>query len=120
MVDIGRHAITKLTLEEIEACKEFGFNHIVTKNDVKKRYRELALEHHPDKGGDSEKFKKVVSAYELLNRVTPLDCSQQTNREYQIVHSWIFGDMRRETETSKKNRFSRYAPEGFTQWRDYL
>jgi len=34
--------------------------------DVKKAYRKLAREHHPDKGGDAEKFKKVQEAYEIL------------------------------------------------------
>jgi len=35
--------------------------------DVKKAYRKLAREHHPDKGGDTEKFKKVQEAYEVLS-----------------------------------------------------
>ena len=34
--------------------------------DLKKAYRKLALEHHPDKGGDVEKFKKVQNAYEKV------------------------------------------------------
>jgi DnaJ family protein A protein 2 len=35
--------------------------------DVKKAYRQLAMKHHPDKGGDSEKFKEVTKAYETLS-----------------------------------------------------
>ena len=30
-----------------------------TAGDLKKAYKKLALEHHPDKGGDVEKFKKL-------------------------------------------------------------
>lgn len=33
---------------------------------VKKAYRKLASQHHPDKGGDPEKFKEVKEAYERI------------------------------------------------------
>lgn len=35
-------------------------------DEIKKAYRKLALEHHPDKGGDGEKFKEIGEAYEVL------------------------------------------------------
>ena len=28
-------------------------------SQIKKAYRKLAMKHHPDKGGDPEKFKQV-------------------------------------------------------------
>ena len=31
--------------------------------DIKKAYRRESLKHHPDKGGDEEKFKLVVEAH---------------------------------------------------------
>lgn len=36
-------------------------------SDIKKAYRKSAIKHHPDKGGDPEKFKQVAEAYEILS-----------------------------------------------------
>ncbi|KAI0290620.1 hypothetical protein BC826DRAFT_1026366 [Russula brevipes] len=35
--------------------------------DIKKAYRRESLKHHPDKGGDEEKFKLVVEAHAVLS-----------------------------------------------------
>lgn len=35
--------------------------------EIKKAYRKLVMVHHPDKGGDAEKFKKIGRAYEVLS-----------------------------------------------------
>jgi len=35
--------------------------------DIKKSYRKLALKHHPDRGGDPDKFKEITKAYEILS-----------------------------------------------------
>eukprot|EP01105_Mastigella_eilhardi_P026086 TRINITY_DN7369_c0_g1_i1.p1 TRINITY_DN7369_c0_g1~~TRINITY_DN7369_c0_g1_i1.p1 ORF type:complete len:388 (+),score=125.49 TRINITY_DN7369_c0_g1_i1:49-1164(+) len=44
-----------------------GVKRDATANEIKKAYRQLLLIHHPDKGGDPEKFKEVSNAYEILN-----------------------------------------------------
>lgn len=38
-----------------------------SENEIKKAYRKLAMKHHPDKGGDSSKFKEISSAFEVLS-----------------------------------------------------
>jgi molecular chaperone DnaJ len=35
-------------------------------DEVKKAFRRAAVEHHPDRGGDEEKFKELNEAYEVL------------------------------------------------------
>ena len=35
--------------------------------DIRKAYKKAALKHHPDKGGDAERFKAVTEAFELLS-----------------------------------------------------
>ena len=47
---------------------ELGSN--ASNSSVKSAYRRLASLHHPDKGGDSEKFKQCNEAYKLLIKIT--------------------------------------------------
>eukprot|EP00303_Exanthemachrysis_gayraliae_P009271 CAMPEP_0206023486 /NCGR_PEP_ID=MMETSP1464-20131121/36545_1 /ASSEMBLY_ACC=CAM_ASM_001124 /TAXON_ID=119497 /ORGANISM="Exanthemachrysis gayraliae, Strain RCC1523" /LENGTH=128 /DNA_ID=CAMNT_0053397475 /DNA_START=27 /DNA_END=409 /DNA_ORIENTATION=- len=35
--------------------------------DVRKAYRRLLLEAHPDKGGDGERFRRITDAFETLS-----------------------------------------------------
>jgi DnaJ family protein A protein 2 len=44
-----------------------GIERGASATDIKKAYRKLALEHHPDKGGDPEQFKHIQKAYEVLS-----------------------------------------------------
>jgi molecular chaperone DnaJ len=37
-----------------------------TPEEVKRAYRRLAREHHPDAGGDEERFKEIARAYDVL------------------------------------------------------
>jgi len=45
-----------------------GVDKTTLPNDIKKAYRKLAKEYHPDKAeGNEEKFKEIADAYETLN-----------------------------------------------------
>lgn len=38
-----------------------------SQEDIKKAYKKLAIEHHPDKGGDEKKFQELSNAYNILS-----------------------------------------------------
>ena len=45
-----------------------GINKGATEAEIKRAYRTLAQEHHPDKhGGDDKKFKAINQAYQILS-----------------------------------------------------
>ena len=50
----------------MDPYKELGISRHSTEKEIKSAYRKLAIKHHPDKGGDPEKFKQVAAAYETL------------------------------------------------------
>ncbi len=43
-----------------------GVSKTATDDEIKKAFRRLAHEHHPDKGGDQKKFKDINEAYQIL------------------------------------------------------
>lgn len=44
-----------------------GVNKTATPEEIKRAYRKLASQHHPDKGGDTVMFQKVEEAYRILS-----------------------------------------------------
>jgi curved DNA-binding protein len=44
-----------------------GINRNATADEIKKAYRSLAMKHHPDRGGDANKFKEIEEAYRTLS-----------------------------------------------------
>lgn len=43
-----------------------GVSKDASQDEIKKKYRKLSLQHHPDRGGDAEQFKKISEAYENI------------------------------------------------------
>jgi len=44
-----------------------GVSEDASETEIKKAFRGLSLKHHPDRGGDAERFKEVGEAYETLS-----------------------------------------------------
>lgn len=56
---------------QAEALRLFGLAGMeeLTWGAIQRRYRQLATQHHPDKGGESGRFIEIRAAYELLRRL---------------------------------------------------
>lgn len=44
-----------------------GVEKEASSEEIKKAYRKLSMTHHPDKGGDEDKFKQINEAYSVLS-----------------------------------------------------
>ena len=47
--------------------KLLGVSKSVSADEIKRAYRKLALEHHPDRGGNHDEFTKINEAYQVLS-----------------------------------------------------
>lgn len=70
----------------------------LTLDIIKKQYHKLALQYHPDKRGDKEKFQQIQEAYELLKREivaeaeAEVEVEDSSNNKYtSLLHSFIAG-----------------------------
>ena len=50
-----------------EYYDRLGVSSDASEDEIKKAFRKKAMEHHPDRGGDIEKFKEIKAAYEVLS-----------------------------------------------------
>ena len=62
-----------------------GVPRVASEDEIKKAYRKLASQHHPDKGGDTAKFQEIQSAYETLSN--PQKRSEYDNPQQQGFQS---------------------------------
>lgn len=63
----GGHAHQRREVDNTRFYTLLGLEKTASTPDIKKAYKKLAIKHHPDKGGDSETFKEITRAYEVLS-----------------------------------------------------
>ena len=44
-----------------------GLEKSASADDIKRAYKKLAVQNHPDKGGDEKKFQEISNAYDVLS-----------------------------------------------------
>jgi len=54
--------------ERKKALTVLGLEEGISFSEVRKRYRKLARDHHPDRGGDKERLQEINDAMEILKR----------------------------------------------------
>jgi molecular chaperone DnaJ len=57
-----------------------GVSKSANTDEIRKAYKDLAKQLHPDRGGDPEKFKAIQQAHEIL-------CDEQKRRQYDMTGS---------------------------------
>lgn len=75
-----------------------GVSKNATGDEIHKAYKKLSLKHHPDKGGDPEKFKEINHAHEVLNdadrrRIYDMTGSDKENNAPNVDINEMFGGM---------------------------
>lgn len=66
--------------------ESLGVNKDATPEQIKQAFYRLAKQHHPDRGGDAEKFKEINEAYQVLS-------DQQKRAQYDQFGFEGMGDM---------------------------
>jgi len=54
-------------IDNTKFYKVLGVDKDADHSTIKKAYFKLARTHHPDRGGDTEKFQEIQAAYEVLS-----------------------------------------------------
>jgi len=76
-----------------------GVEETATQDEIKKAYRTLAKENHPDKGGDEELFKQISVAYDVVG-------DEEKRQRYDVQRKNPFAGMDGKMGTSFQEMFN--------------
>lgn len=83
------------SLDIMDPYAVLGISYSATPDQIKSAFRKLAHKHHPDKGGDAEKFKQISAAYNAIKDKKPAPQQHEMRRHGNVVRvTIIFGDDR--------------------------
>jgi hypothetical protein len=63
-----QHGATDGLTKRLDTLRTMGFDAMPSASDLKRRYRDLAMKYHPDRGGDTSMMAKVNAANDLLKK----------------------------------------------------
>lgn len=93
-----------------QALAVFGLDATIDPEELKKRHRELAMRHHPDKGGSLEMMKSVNAAYDVLKHQK---AAIKTNRfDWDALHA----QYRQMGAAIKMQILSKFQPDIFCKY----
>ncbi len=55
-------------IERQQALNVLGLPPNATTQQIKRRYRTLAKQYHPDRGGNQQQMQRIIAAYEYLTK----------------------------------------------------
>jgi len=85
-----------------------GVSKNASKEEIKQAFRKLAIENHPDKGGQKEKFQEIQEAYEILgndDKKREYDAGPRITNGSNFEFFFNFGGNNSNQKIKKSNHF---------------
>ena len=70
-----------------------GVSESATADEIKSAYRRLASQHHPDRGGNGERFKEIQVAYDVIGNSARRVSYDQLNRAQAGIKGFGYSEM---------------------------
>ena len=88
-------SVEELSLKECDPFNLLKSNKNMSLEELKMKYKKLALIHHPDKGGDRENFELLIKAYRNIDRLIDYKTNNKTHGELKRNYQSIIEDQKK-------------------------